>query len=255
MQFIVFIFLCLSLGLFLYMLSQAFSNRVIYQEFSFPDFPESFQQIHIFFISDIHRRRVSEDIIREVKGKADIVIIGGDLLEKGVPLKRVEENIKKLRKLGPIFFVLGNNDYEIESHLLQFILGQNGAEILNNTVKVIRSDEGETIVLIGVEDLSMEKARLESAMQDAGQEGFRILISHNPDIAIKVREEHNISLILSGHTHGGQIRILGFGPYELGGTKKVGKSTVLVSNGYGTTGLPLRLGAKAETHLITLKKQ
>ena len=68
----------------------------------------------MFFISDIHRRIVSESIIEEVSGKVDVVIIGGDLLEKGVPMERVKENIKKLKKLGPILFVWGNNDYEVD---------------------------------------------------------------------------------------------------------------------------------------------
>ena len=56
--------------------------------------------------------------------------------------------------------------------------------------------------------------------------------------------------MLSGHTHGGQIHLFGFRPYERGRLKRENDLTILISNGYGTTGVPLRLGAKAETHLI-----
>ena len=64
-----------------------------------------------------------------------------------------------------------------------------------------------------------------------------------------------LSLLLSGHTHGGQIHLFGFSPYEKGRLKKENDLTVLISNGYGTTGVPLRLGAKAETHLISIENR
>ena len=53
-------------------------------------------------------------IIVQVQGKGRLVIIGGDLAESGVPLQRIKENILKLKKLGPIFFVWGNNDHEVD---------------------------------------------------------------------------------------------------------------------------------------------
>ncbi|MEW8985915.1 MAG: metallophosphoesterase, partial [Bacillus sp. (in: firmicutes)] len=93
---------------------------------------------------------------------------------------------------------------------------------------------------------------LESAVSMAGNSGIRLLISHNPKIIESIRDDHQIDLVLSGHTHGGQIRFLGFGLYEKGGMKKFGKTLLFVSNGYGTTALPLRLGAKAQTHLFSL---
>ena len=73
------------------------------------------------------------------------------------------------------------------------------------------------------------------------------------DIQKKLLPEHEIRLVLSGHTHGGQIHILGYSPYEKGKIKKLENTTLLISNGYGTTSLPLRLGAPAECHLITIK--
>lgn len=238
-----------------YMYRQAFSDRVVYQEFAFSNFPKSFGKINIFFISDIHRRKISEKIINEVRGKTDLVIIGGDLLEKGVPLKRVEENIIKLKELGLLFFVWGNNDYEIDYRTLDSLLLHHGVKILDNTVSVFESEEGDRFILLGVDDLTKERDRLDLALLDAGEGGFRVLVSHNPKIVEKLTDEQAIDLVLSGHTHGGQIRIFGFGPYEKGGIKKLGNITMLVSNGYGTTGVPFRLEAKAETHLITLRNE
>lgn len=245
--------LMLLIVLAAYMYKEAFSDTVVYHEFNFQNFPKNLGGINIFFISDIHKRIISDGIINEVKGKTDLVIIGGDLVEKGVPLEQVEENIIKLKELGLLFFVWGNNDYEIDYHTLDALLLHHGVKILDNTVSVFESEEGDRFILLGVDDLTKERDRLDLALLDAGEGGFRVLISHNPKISEKLTEEQGIDLVLSGHTHGGQIRMFGFGPYEKGGIKKLRNTTMLVSNGYGTTGVPFRLGAKAQTHLITLK--
>jgi len=238
--------------LLLYMYRQAFGNRVLKQELRFRDFPSSFGSVTIFFISDVHKRVISDAVIAEAKGKADLVIIGGDLAEKGVALDQVSANIEKLKTIAPVFFVWGNNDYEFNSHELDSLLFHSGVKMLDNTAVKFESKSGDLLFILGIDDLSLGKSRLDLAMQDAEPNGFHILVSHNPAIVNRLKDGHNINLILSGHTHGGQIRIFGFGPYELGGLKKKNGTTLLTSNGYGTTGVPLRLGAKAETHLITL---
>ncbi|RSD26578.1 metallophosphoesterase [Mesobacillus subterraneus] len=238
--------------LLLYMYRQAFTDRVLRQEIRFKDFPPSFGSVKIFFISDIHKRIISDSIINEAKGNADIVIIGGDLAEKGVSLEQVAANIEKLKTIAPVFFVWGNNDYEFNVHELDQLLYHTGVKVLDNTAVKFESRAGDPLFILGVDDYGTEKSRLDLALKDAGEEGFKILISHSPFIVKDFGEGHGISLVLSGHTHGGQIRIFGFGPYELGGIKKKNGTTVLTSNGYGTTGVPLRLGAKAEAHLITL---
>ncbi|MGG0716666.1 metallophosphoesterase [Robertmurraya massiliosenegalensis] len=252
----IFAFLILSFGfgLITYMYKVAHSDPVLYQEITFPNFPGSLGEVKLFFISDIHRRVISEEIVKEVKGKVDLVLIGGDLLEKRVPIERVEQNIKLLTEIGPTYFVWGNNDYEINPRLLDGLLLKYGVKILDNTAVSFESEEGERFVLLGTDDISRERDRLDLALQDSGEEGFKVLVSHDPKIQHQLKEEDHISLVLSGHTHGGQIRIFGIGPYELGKLKRLGKTIMLVSNGYGTTSLPLRLGASPETHVITLKK-
>ncbi|MCM3093065.1 MULTISPECIES: metallophosphoesterase [unclassified Cytobacillus] len=242
-------------GLLLFMLREAFADRIIYKELFFPEFPESFGEIKLFFISDIHRRTVSDSIIAEIKErKPDLVIIGGDLLEKGVSFDRVKKNLLGLKECGPVYFVWGNNDYEADYHLLDALLLDCGVKILDNTARSFESDEGERFVLLGTDDLSKERDRLDLALEDAGPGGFRVLVSHDPRIINSIKKEQNIHLVLSGHTHGGQIHIFGFSPYEKGRIKELPQTTILISNGYGTTGMPLRLGAKSETHLLTLKK-
>ncbi|MDP4161842.1 MAG: metallophosphoesterase [Bacillota bacterium] len=245
--------LAAGLWLLIHMLIEAFSNKVVEQDLFFSDFPKSFGKVTLFFISDIHRRTVSDNMLKKVKGRADIVIIGGDIIEKGVPFNRVKENVKKLKEIGPVYFVWGNNDYEVDYHELDAILLENKVKILDNTAVTFESAEGEKLSLLGVDDLSLKRDRLDLSLQDAEDESFKILASHNPKITEKILSEHQISLVLSGHTHGGQIHIFGYSPHERGKTEVLKNTMVLISNGYGTTTIPLRLGAPAQCHLITLK--
>ncbi|MBD8070282.1 metallophosphoesterase [Bacillus sp. PS06] len=230
-------------------------NNIIKTTLTFDHFPKSFGEITIYFISDIHKRTVSEQMIKEV-GTADLVIIGGDLCEKGVPLHKIEANIDLLRMIGPVYFVWGNNDYEIDYHQLDSVLLSKGVNILDNTAAGFESETGEQLAIVGIDDIKTGRHRLDLALNDVKENvAFKILVSHNPEIINEVTDQHKIDLILSGHTHGGQIRIFNVGMYKKGGIEQVGGTTLLTSNGYGTTQLPLRLGAHPETHLITIKTE
>ncbi|WP_456274202.1 metallophosphoesterase [Bacillus sp. AK031] len=244
-------------GLFLlfFMLKSAFSNTVKYEQLSFEDFPESAKALEIFFISDIHRRTINDKVISEAAGKVDIVIIGGDLTEKGVSFERIRKNISKLKSLGTVYFIWGNNDYEVDCDQFRKLLISEGTVLLENSSVLMDPDSPRPIALIGVEDLSLHRDDFDAAFAQVPENAFKILLAHNPAAIKKLGTDQKVSLMLSGHTHGGQIRLFGFGLYQLGGTGIIKDTTVLVSNGYGTTALPLRLGAPSETHLITIKRK
>lgn len=253
MAIIFFLLLIGGAGLILYMVKEAFLNHVVLHEMNFEDFPKSFGAVSVFFISDVHKRLISDKVINSVAGKTDIVIIGGDLTEKGVPFERVKQNLQKLKQLGPVYFVWGNNDYETDYRKLDAILLDYGVKVLANTSAIFESKNGDKLSLLGVDSFGQKRDRLDLALLDADTNSFKILASHYPNITNKILPEHNIRLVLSGHTHGGQIHILGYSPYEKGKVKKLENTLVLISNGYGTTGVPLRLGAPAQCHLITIK--
>ena len=133
-------------------------------------------------------------LIEQVKGKVDLVIIGGDLAEKGVSLSKISANIQKLREIGPVYFVWGNNDYEIEYHELDALLLENNVKVLDNTRVVFESELGEKICLLGIDDVGLHRDRLDLALADCKEEGFRILVSHNPDIIKKCLEMNRFHL-------------------------------------------------------------
>ncbi|KEK23748.1 metallophosphoesterase [Bacillus gaemokensis] len=247
-MFISIVFICLFM-----MYREAMRDTLMEHSLSFGDFPASFKKVRIFFISDIHRRSVSRSLIEKVKGKADLVIIGGDLAEKGVSLSQIASNIQILNEIAPVYFVWGNNDYEIEYHELDALLLEHGVKVLDNTRALFESEIGEKLCLLGVDDVGLGRDRLDLALADCQEQGFRILISHNPAIVNKMSGQEQISLVLSGHTHGGQIRLFHSKKYLKGGVYKYLDMTLFVSNGYGTTFIPLRFRAPAQTHLITLR--
>lgn len=219
----------------------------------FEDFPSS-DRISLFFISDIHRRNISDSLVASAEGKVDFVLIGGDITEKGVPLERVRENLQKLKKLGPVYFIWGNNDYEADVRELDALFVELGVKVLADEGVLFETNDGGIINLLGIDYYEPED-RLEGlkrVMNVSSEGAFRILASHTPSIEEEIRAEDEIRLVLSGHTHGGQIRLFGYGPYCLGGIHYSGDSVIFTSNGYGTSGVPLRLGAKPEVHIIHL---
>lgn len=238
--------------LLLFMVKEAFRNVIKEESLAFPDFPKHWGELTIFFISDIHKRVIHETIIKKIKGKADIVVIGGDLTESGVPLSRTRKNIEMLQQAAPVFFIWGNNDYEVNTGKLNELFRECGVTVLKNEAAFLRKGES-SIALIGLDDHEPSELSLRAILHSLDDSHFKILLSHRPFILDYILKSDNIGLILSGHTHGGQIRLFGFGPYQLGKTFHCPNTTILISNGYGTTLLPLRLGAPAETHLITIK--
>ncbi|WP_052476969.1 metallophosphoesterase [Jeotgalibacillus campisalis] len=234
-------------------MKRAFENNISYINIE-PDHYKAEKDFSIFFISDIHRRNLYLNWVKSIPS-ADAVIIGGDLMEKGVPYSRVERNIQILSEIGPVYFVYGNNDEEVDLKKLNHLLRRNNVTILENEVRKIEIEKDHSIWIAGVGDISYKKDDLQEALQAVNTTDPVILVSHEPGIMHKLsKSKKKVDLVLSGHTHGGQVRFFGAGPYEPGSLKKINETYQLISNGFGTTLLPLRLGAKSETHYISLKR-
>lgn len=88
----------------------------------------------------------------------------------------------------------GNNDYEIEYHALDALLLENNVKVLDNTRVVFESELGEKICLLGIDDVGLHRDRLDLALADCKEDGFRILVSHNPDIIKKCLEMNRFHL-------------------------------------------------------------
>ena len=188
-----------------------------------------------------------------MQDQLDLVVIGGDLIERGVSLKRMRNNIVKLKRLGaPVYFVWGNNDYEVNEKELSQILQQENVIILKDEVTFIQKGSNK-INLLGF-DFSNVLEEQPNIDWDRVDHSFTILLTHHPysfDNLTRDKQE-KIDFVLAGHTHGGQIRIFGFGLYTKGGLFNKGRTKVFITEGYGYSLLPFRLQTRAQCHVITL---
>lgn len=232
--------------LLLFMAKNAFDCKRRTHEVSLPAL-KSFEPIDLLFISDIHRRRIPDKMMEE---KVDVVLIGGDLLEGGVPLARVEANLKKLSCIAPVYFIWGNNDRETEIDALMDVFERCGVEILAN--RSIELGGNSHVKLVGNDYFAFQRDGLERSFADVGADDTVIFATHTPFVFEQVEKKYAPHLLLAGHTHGGQIRFGPYGIYPKGSFRKRNGFSELVSNGFGTTHLHLRLGTQGEYHLLHL---
>jgi predicted MPP superfamily phosphohydrolase len=220
--------------------------------------------IRVLFLSDVHVGPFLEPEALErtfeklLSLRPDLILIGGDVATSHVgELEPYGEAFRLLRAPLGVFAVLGNHDhYTGEPKRVREYLEETGARVLCNDSVTLERD-GDGIVLAGVDDLTAGKPDLDAAL--GGVEGSRlpvVLLSHNPDIFFEAARR-GVDLVLSGHTHGGQIRIPGLpvlvrqsryrldeGRYALNG------SELVVSRGLGADGLPLRVACSPEAILL-----
>ncbi|MDC3413078.1 metallophosphoesterase family protein [Aquibacillus sp. 3ASR75-11] len=247
------ILMCAFIGYLVYMAyHDTIDDHTIYNQ----ALPKEIGNVTLFFISDVHTRYIKETTLNEIKKPIDLVIIGGDLTESKVPLSRVRENLKRLKQLhAPIYFIWGNNDFEVNVESLERILYEEEVTILANKGMHIHKN-GASYFLLGLDCCNKREANIEAGLK--GNDGeYCIMVTHDPSAFYALDQEHieKLNFVLSGHTHGGQIRIFGMGPYSRGGYRKYKDTEILTSEGYGFTKLPFRLGTRSECHVITITHQ
>lgn len=221
--------------------------------------------LRIAFLSDLHAGNyfgeddwlaVCEVVAREAP---DLVCLGGDLInlfEHETHLLR-----KGLALLEPPlgrFAVPGNHEYHAadDPRLWRAVLEDCGVEVLWNRGRRLERG-GASLWLGGVDDLRRGQPDLARALEGAGDGEPIVLLSHNPDLFIDASRA-GVDLQLSGHTHGGQIRLAGYTPlrhsrfgFWSGHYAREG-AQLYVGRGVGTTAIPLRLGAPAEIAILEL---
>ena len=206
-----------------------------------------FPPFKLLFISDVHRRTLRQEMFSD---QADLVVIGGDFVERGVPDRRIRENLRILSELGPVYYVFGNNDREIGEIRLRGLLEEQGAVILDDeSVELFGNPK---LKLTGIDYFAFREHSIENAFSTVSKDDAVIFISHTPFVFKHVKQHYPVSLMIAGHTHGGQIRFGPFGIFNHGSLTVSDGITELISNGFGTTSLPLRFGAKAQYHVLEI---
>lgn len=206
-----------------------------------------FAPFKLLFISDVHRRKLRRDMFND---QVDLIVIGGDFVERGVPEQRIRENLRILTELAPVYYVFGNNDREIGEERLRALLEEQGAVILDD--ESVELFGNAKLKLTGIDYFAFREHSVEDAFRTVEKGDSVIFISHTPFVFKHVKQHYPVSLMIAGHTHGGQIRLGPYGIFDRGSLTVSEGITELISNGFGTTTLPLRLGAKAEFHVLEI---
>lgn len=238
--------------------------------------PTSFDGFRIVQLSDFHcSHRVTPSYLAEAvtlaqRQDADLAVLTGDFIHRG--FSHVEDAAAALSQLTApcgVYAVLGNHDYSVRNalgirrfpHLHRAVaeaLTVRGIRVLHN--EAIKLERGiDRIALVGVADLWSRACDLNAAF-GLVENLPCIVLAHNPRTVERLEGHHRCDLMLSGHTHGGQVNLPGLGRVTLGkrarrlaaGLYRVRNSYVYVNKGIGF-GFQIRYGVRPEVAVLTLR--
>jgi len=222
--------------------------------------------LRVLLISDVHcgpfisPAKLTETFRRIMDLEPDLIVLAGDLATSRVEeFTRCLPAFQELKADHGVYAVLGNHDhYTGDPNRLCREMEDAGIGMLQNRHTVLQRD-GDRLALAGIDDLAFGRPDLDQALTGLPGGLPVVLVSHNPDVFFDAARK-KVDLVLSGHTHGGQIRCPGLpvlvrmsrfrldeGRYEAAG------SELVVSRGLGAVGLPFRFACPPEVVLLILR--
>jgi len=214
--------------------------------------------VHVGLLVAKHRLgRINRIIERE---RPDIIISAGDLLDTNPRfLRYVKPHLKKLTSMAPSYAVIGNHEYYHGFEESKEFLRELGFELLDNRSVI---DDGTGVNFLGVDDptsfasYDAYRKRIEELASEAPGTEPVIFVNHQP-LHFRKAAEIGIGLMLSGHTHSGQMWPAGFVTkmiYKDGdrGLNRIGDSYLYVCIGTGSWGPPMRIGAPSEVVVLDI---
>ena len=238
------------------------------------DLPAGVGQLRIVYATDIHKGGLFTDgrvidLISHINAcNADIVLLGGDYAQDSASAIDFFHSLPRIHARYGVYAVLGNHDRTIpESNLttLRAAMQAAGVTPLVNAVSRVRIGVND-IYIAGIDDIGNGHPDLKGVAGQAAASDFVIFLSHSPAVipdALKAVDRNGsqgwFDLGLFGHTHGGQIALIGpmlkdddVPDQYTQGWFKQNRIDMLVSRGVGTSGLPARLFCAPQIHLITV---
>lgn len=227
----------------------------------------------IVHISDLHNKEFGEGqerilkIVREAE--PDIIAVTGDVIDSArTDVDVAVEFMTGAVQYAPVYFVSGNHEaWAAEAYQeLELQLEQLGVQILDGEQERF-SYNGVAVTVLGIpdpdmpgENVAVSRIHLEEMTQDVTGE-YCILLAHRPEL-FSLYAENEMNLVLSGHAHGGQIRIpfvggvvapnQGLWPAYTEGVYTEGSTAMVVSRGLGNSIIPVRINNRPEVVIIEL---
>jgi predicted MPP superfamily phosphohydrolase len=224
--------------------------------------PPALDGLRVGLITDLHHSEMvpAEDVVRAVllmrAEQPDLIVLGGDYVTWGdrsyvVPCS---DALAGLHAPLGVYAVLGNHDDDRD---MPAALISHGYEVLRDARTTVRA-RGEKIALLGVRYWTQRARDIARLMR--GAEGTAILLAHDPR-RLNEAAALDIPLVLSGHTHGGQVVLPGLGAIAakkfpvVAGIGRRENTSIFVSRGVGTVYVPYRLNCPPDVSVITLQRK
>lgn len=198
--------------------NQIYRLNVETRSLRFPHLNSSLNELTLTLISDLHFtgnicQAYFEEVIQKANGlESDVIVIGGDIIDREHCLPWIEHTLSKLSATHGIYFVLGNHDRKLKNEsLIRQTLGQIGFQDIADRWSSFDFN-GSRVHFAGNEQPWFGDAEsVPTDPNDCSEGDLRICVTHSPD-QWKWGRERGCDLTLAGHTHGGQIRIPLIGP-------------------------------------------
>src|SRR6185437_12981273 len=230
--------------------------------------PERFENYRITQLTDVHHSRILgiEEVKRAVQlaqqTKPDIFVLTGDYSTSYRRyIEPCAEALGALSAPDGVWAVLGNHDHYTDPELTTWALERQHITVLKNQNTNLKRGP-DTLQLSGIDDWTWNATDWTKAFAGLNKTVPTILLSHQPNV-LEFEQTQNVSLILSGHTHGGQINLPWLGtPAKFAakdlrfaqGLFRHNDVQLYVSSGTGVIGLPIRFGVRPEIAVLRLKR-
>jgi len=214
--------------------------------------PQAFDGYRVTLLTDVHGRPFvdnSEKVVEAVRSsRPDIIAISGDLVDKWSKTEFMEPMLKGLVQIAPTYYVTGNHEWDRDDpeEIIETIR-QCGVTVLRNDYLLLEKD-GQQIVLAGGEDPNAYAEQttptelVEQIRREVPGDPYILMLYHRND-KLAMWSSLDVDLVLSGHGHGGVVRVPGIGgllgvdrkffPDDCEGLLQEGRTTVAVSRGLG----------------------
>lgn len=228
--------------------------------------PDALRGLTIAQISDLHVGHFlgQKDVARAVDVaqslRPSLIVVTGDYVTIAAEHASLcAPELARLHAPLGVFFILGNHDHWTNAPVVTRILRDAGLSLLINNGRLVESN-GSALWLAGVDDVWERRADLDRALTGAPKDVPKVLLAHEPDYADVVAADGRVSLQLSGHSHGGQVRLPFVGspvlPYLATkypwGLRRVGQMWLYTNRGIGVISPPVRFNCRPEVTLFTL---
>ena len=268
------------LALLAFTINENINKKVFVKEYTFTheNLPSAFDESKIFVISDLHEADFANQIIAHIKNaNPDFVVMLGDMVQ--LPDHSIDKTLQiaeYVLEMGiPIYAVSGNHDRQCGHYdkIIEKLWAADGYMLENGSITLEK--DGQRILLAGIKDprhdvpteykLRVMRDNIKYELSKESEDTFSVLLSHRADLYPNIKDT-GVDLILSGHLHGGVIRlpfvggVIGqdgndslFPKYEYGVIKEDDSATMIVSGGCDSNPDKKRYFNPPEVLLITLK--